>query len=109
MAKGSIFAKRSGIAPAARKTVEQTGLQKFWMTFIKNWQLHLMILLPFAYLAIFHYGPMYGAIIAFKDFSPIKGILGSDWVGFKHFADFFSSSDFGKLLYNTLKISITNL
>jgi len=75
----------------------------------RNWGLYLLVLPVMMYFFIFCYGPMYGAIIAFKDFTPIKGILGSDWAGFKHFVDFFSSSDFGKLLFNTLKISVTNL
>lgn len=87
--------------------------EPYWTRFRKdmrrNWGLYLLVLPIMMYFFIFCYGPMYGAIIAFKDFTPIKGILGSDWVGFKHFADFFSSSDFGKLLYNTLKISITNI
>ena len=87
--------------------------EPYWTRFRKdmkrNWGLYLLILPIMLYFIVFHYGPMYGAVIAFKDFSPIKGILGSDWVGLKHFADFFSSSDFGRLLYNTLKISITNL
>ena len=83
--------------------------QPYWTRFRKdmkkNWGLYLLVLPVMLYFFIFCYGPMYGAIIAFKDFTPIKGILGSDWVGFKHFVDFFSSSDFGKLLFNTLKIS----
>ena len=106
MAKGSIFAKRSGIAPAARKTVEQTGLQKFWMTFIKNWQLHLMILLPFAYLAIFHYGPMYGLQIGFRDYSARGGIWNSEWVGLGQFATFFRYYRWADIIWNTLAISL---
>lgn len=61
------------------------------------------------YYAIFHYAPMYGAIIAFKDYAPIKGIIGSDWVGLKHFADFFNSYYFVRVLKNTLLISLYTL
>ena len=68
-------------ALTVRKQVEQTGLQKFLTIFKKNWQLHLMILLPFAYLAIFHYLPMYGLQIGFRDYSPRGGIWNSEWVG----------------------------
>ncbi len=75
----------------------------------KNWKLYLIFLPVLIYYIIFMYGPMYGAVIAFKDFNPMKGILGSDWVGMKHFVDFFSSPDFGKLLFNTLNISISSL
>ena len=98
------------------KIKEGVGNEKqapYWSRFRKdmkkNWGLYLLVLPVMLYFFIFYYGPMYGALIAFKDFSPIKGILGSDWVGFKHFADFLSSSDFGKLLFNTLKISITSI
>lgn len=87
--------------------------EPYWARFKKdmrrNWGLYLLVLPVMMYFFIFCYGPMYGAIIAFKDFTPIKGILGSDWVGMRHFQDFLSSSDFGKLLFNTLKISVTNL
>ena len=47
--------------------------------------LYLMLLPGILFYIIFHYVPMYGAIIAFKDYSPVLGIIGSEWVGFKHF------------------------
>ena len=71
--------------------------------------LYLMLVPVLLFYIIFAYVPMYGAVIAFKDFSPIKGILGSDWVGFKNFADFFESPFFYRVLRNTLKISLVNL
>jgi putative aldouronate transport system permease protein len=52
---------------------------------------------------------MYGAIIAFKDFSPSKGILGSPWVGFKHFINFFEGHYFRRLVMNTLMINVYDL
>lgn len=58
---------------------------------------------------MFHYIPMYGAIIAFKDYTPLGGVMGSEWVGFKHFIQFFSSPYFGTVMTNTLRISITAL
>ena len=58
---------------------------------------------------VFRYFPMYGAIIAFKDYNPMLGILDSPWVGFEHFREFISSPNFGMLLSNTLKISIYGL
>ncbi|TDL35457.1 sugar ABC transporter permease [Jeotgalibacillus sp. S-D1] len=48
---------------------------------------------------------MYGAVIAFKDFSPMKGILGSDWVGLKHFTSFLTSPNFLEIFMNTIKLS----
>lgn len=74
-----------------------------------NKYLYLMMIPVLAYYFIFHYTPMYGAVIAFKDYSPMKGILGSDWVGMKHFVDFFDSYYFWRILKNTLLISLYSL
>ena len=69
----------------------------------------LMMMFPFVYLIIFAYIPMYGAQIAFREYNPSSGIWGSEWVGFAHFKSFFGSVFFGRLLRNTLVISITQL
>nr|WP_225048271.1 ABC transporter permease subunit [Lacticaseibacillus kribbianus] len=71
--------------------------------------LYLMILVPIIFTIIWNYWPMYGVIIAFKDYSPAMGILGSPWVGFKHFTRFFQSYFFGNIIWNTLRISIYSL
>ena len=76
---------------------------------MQNWELYLMIVPVIAYYIIFCYVPMYGAIIAFQNYSPGKGILGSKWVGLKLFIDFLSSPDIGRLMKNTLTISINSL
>ena len=68
-----------------------------------------MIIPAIIFYLVFCYKPMYGIIIAFKDFSPGRGILGSPWVGLKHFESFFSSYYFGRLIKNTLTISITSI
>ena len=73
----------------------------------KNWMAYLLLLPVIAYFVIFKYFPMYGVQIAFKDFKPAKGILDSKWVGFKHFISFFNSVYFGRLLWNTLRISLS--
>lgn len=75
----------------------------------KNWVLYLFVLPMFVYLFIFHYLPLYGVQIAFRDYKVIKGIWGSDWVGFKHFNNFFTSYQFWDLLKNTLTLSIYSL
>lgn len=77
--------------------------------FMKNRELYLMGLPIVIYYIMFHYVPMYGAIIAFKDYTPLGGIMGSSWVGFKHFMQFFNSPYFGTIMTNTLRISITAL
>lgn len=76
---------------------------------MRHGELYLIALPVVAYYIVFHYVPMYGAQIAFKNFAPAAGIAGSPWVGFKHFADFFGSIYFARVLKNTLTISITSL
>ncbi|MGN0778480.1 MAG: ABC transporter permease [Aristaeellaceae bacterium] len=61
------------------------------------------------YYILFHYKPLLGAVIAFKDFKPRLGIWGSKWVGLKYFNSFFNSYYFGRLIGNTLTISISGL
>ncbi|MEC0229489.1 ABC transporter permease [Paenibacillus alba] len=68
-----------------------------------------MMIPVLVYYAVFHYAPMYGALIAFKEYSPMKGILGSEWVGFAHFKDFFGSYYFWRILKNTIVISLYSL
>lgn len=77
--------------------------------FHKNRGLYLMVLPVLAFYAIFCYKPMYGLVMAFQDFNPRLGFSGSEWVGFEHFRLFFSSSDFGRILKNTLVISLSSL
>nr|WP_246427936.1 ABC transporter permease subunit [Paenibacillus phyllosphaerae] len=77
--------------------------------FRKNKYLYFIGLFGVAYYFIFSYIPMYGIIIAFKDYSPVKGIMGSPWVGFQHFTEFFQSFYFWRLLRNTLLINLYEL
>ena len=84
-------------------------LTKIKKDLIKNRTIYLMALPAVIYYLIFCYGPMYGAIIAFKNYSPKLGILGSEWVGLKHFESFLSSPYFLRILKNTLNISIQSL
>lgn len=81
-------------------------LKKQWY---KNKYVYLMLLPVLAYFVIFNYGPMYGAIIAFKNFSPAKGILGSPWAGFSHFNRFFHSYYFWRLLRNTILLNVYDI
>ncbi|CAM4341441.1 putative aldouronate transport system permease protein [Paenibacillus endophyticus] len=80
-----------------------------WRQALQNWQLYLFIAPAFFYFLIFSYGPMYGIQIAFKNFIPTKGIMGSPGVGFDHFIRFFNSYYFWDLLWNTLSISLYEL
>ncbi|OCT14847.1 sugar ABC transporter permease [Paenibacillus pectinilyticus] len=82
---------------------------KYVRDFKLNKYLYIMMIPVIAYYVIFHYAPMYGALIAFKEYSPMKGILGSEWVGFAHFKDFFGSYYFWRILKNTVVISLYSL
>lgn len=75
----------------------------------KNKYLYLMLLPIVVFFLVFHYYPMYGAQIAFRDFRPALGITGSKWVGWKHFLSFFKSRYFSRVVGNTLSISLKNL
>jgi putative aldouronate transport system permease protein len=92
------------------KSLENKDLGfRFRREFTRNKELYLIAFPVIAYFVIFHYIPMYGAIIAFKDFRPAVGIWNSPWVGLKHFTRFFSGAFFFRLIKNTLTISITSL
>ncbi|RKN70661.1 ABC transporter permease [Paenibacillus ginsengarvi] len=75
----------------------------------KNKLLYVMLLPVLAFYVVFHYVPMYGAIIAFKDFSPRLGIWGSDWAGLDHFRTFFTGAYFWRTIKNTILISFYEL
>lgn len=77
--------------------------------FHRNYMIYLMLLPVILYYGIFHYGPMYGIQIAFKDFSAGRGILGSPWIGFQHFLDFFDSFYFARIIRNTLLLGLYDL
>lgn len=81
----------------------------FLADFKRNKQLYIMMIPVMLFFIAFCYMPMYGAIIAFKNYRPGKGIWGSEWVGFEHFVDFFTTPSFGRVFFNTLKISLTTL
>lgn len=77
---------------------------------VKKQKLLLLMLVPGLVLTfIFKYIPMYGVLIAFKDYNPLRGILGSPWIGFAEFEKFLSSPNFMNLLMNTLKLSVYGL
>lgn len=75
-------------------------------SFRRHWQLYLVMLPGLLYFLIFKYIPMASATIAFKDYSVVKGVWGSPWVGFKYFELFFSNPVFWTLIKNTLGLSI---
>ncbi len=89
--------------------VKNNTLRRIKNDFKINRSLYFLAIPVLVYFIIFKYVPMYGALIAFKDYSPRLGVMRSEWVGFEHFVSFFRSSSFWELLRNTLNISVANL
>lgn len=75
----------------------------------RNYRSYILLLPVVAFYLIFCYKPMYGAIIAFKDYRPALGVWDSQWVGLQHFKIFFESPDFPVIIKNTLIISISSI
>jgi len=82
---------------------------KFWLRIRRNWQLYVLLILPVAWLIIFRYAPMYGAQIAFRQYSPVFGIEGSPWVGLANFERFINSPKFEPVIVNTVVLSFYSL
>lgn len=101
----------------ATATKTTRGLQRLkkksgqsWGAYLKdNWDLYLLLLPAVVYTVLFLYVPMYGVLMAFQDYSPIKGVLGSPWVGLKHFERFFGTYAAGQVIGNTLILSFYSL
>ena len=88
----------------------KTGLKKSkWKEVARRYELYLFLLPTLVYIFIFCYIPMYGVTMAFKDYRPAIGLLGSPWVGFEHFQRFFRSPQFWNLIKNTVGISLSTL
>lgn len=81
--------------------------------FTRYWVLHLMVLPGLLYFLLFKYGAMYGLIIAFKNYKGavggVQAIFESDWVGLRHFKTFLTSSQFPRLMRNTIELSLLRL
>lgn len=94
-----------------KKNKGKKGYRQNKLKYIKqNWQLYIIFTLPALLLTlIFKYIPMGGVLIAFENYNPLQGVLGSEWVGFEHFQRFLSSPDFMNYLINTLKLSVYGL
>ncbi|WP_425541839.1 ABC transporter permease [Bacillus carboniphilus] len=69
----------------------------------------MMVIPGIIFVFVFSYIPMYGIVMAFQDYNIFKGILGSEWVGFKHFIMFFESPEFSEVMRNTILISLFKL
>ena len=88
------------------RTIGALLRSKLWSDLVRDRQLYLLMLLPMAYLIVFSYLPMYGVQIAFRDYKPLTGITGSEWLGLKHFSVFMGTYNFRSILWNTLVLSL---
>ena len=93
-------------SPLAIRTTAKSKLLK---PMLERWQLYVMVLPALLFIILFAYKPMYGILIAFKNFSMRKGIMGSDWVGLDNFIRLFNSYWFPIIIKNTLSISLLSL
>jgi ABC-type polysaccharide transport system permease subunit len=82
----------------SRRTAARRSLRR-------HWQLYLLVVVPLAYFVIFKYIPIANAVIAFKNYSPVKGPWGSEWVGFRNFELFFANPVFWTLVKNTFVLA----
>lgn len=87
----------------------KTGFAKLLHDIGRDKYLYLFLLPGLAFFLIFKYAPLYGEIIAFKDFRIMQGIWGSEWVGLKHFERLFHDQDFWAILRNTLLLNLYNI
>lgn len=91
------------------KTNAVSKKRNIWNRVYNDRALYLLLLPSFIILFIFTYMPMYGVVIAFKDFTPAKGIMGSEWAGLKYFKQYFNSYQFWPTIKNTLLLSIYSI
>jgi ABC-type polysaccharide transport system permease subunit len=100
----SVFQNGTDSAVSIRMP-RRSGLAALRKGVVRHWQLYLLVFLPIVYVIVFSYAPMYGTVIAFKDYKISQSIWDSKWVGLKHFKTFFTSYQLPRLLGNTIGIS----
>lgn len=89
-----------------RKTTYWTKLKR---SFRRHWMVYLMLLPILAYYIIFKYGSIGFLVISFQDYKPVKGIMGSNWVGLKNFIKFFNMETSGRLIRNTFLLNLYDI
>ena len=94
-----------------KKSVRTGAKGNLWRRIARNWGLYLLLLPALTLLICFTYKPMYGVLIAFKEYKPVKGILGSAWADpwYKYFKKFFDSFQFKTTIRNTLVITLYSM
>ena len=80
-----------------------------WSRIARHWQLYVLLAPAIIYLIVFKYWPMYGVQIAFRNYNPIDGFMGSEWVGLEHISRFLHSFQFTRVFFNTIAINVLGL
>lgn len=96
-------------AKAKTKPAKRANDKPLGVRLAENWQLYVLLLIPVVLTFIYKYIPMYGIQIAFRDYKPSRGILGSKWVGFDWFVRFFTAPTAGRMIKNTVLLSFYSL
>ena len=98
----ALEAQRGSVAGARRRAL----IKHIVKVYNRDKYLYLIFLVPFVFFVIFKYGPMYGTVLAFKDFNAVKGIMGSPWVGLKYFREIFANPYTYTLVRNTVLLRL---
>jgi putative aldouronate transport system permease protein len=91
------------------KAVNRDKYRRLGIGITRHWQLYFIVALPLVYLYMFKYVPLWGAQIAFRDYTFVGGVTGGPWVGLKHFKMFFKSIQFPRLMSNTIGLSLMHI
>ncbi|MCI9625874.1 MAG: sugar ABC transporter permease [Clostridia bacterium] len=108
MKSQTLAAEGRGLLRSRRNTVAgaQVVKKSKWRAILRNYELYIFLLPALAYIAVFMYAPMYGVLMAFKDYNMAKGVMASPWVGLENFRRFFAGYNFWTTLWNTLALSL---
>lgn len=94
---------------ALTRTPEARPRTSLRLRLARHWQLYLLLAPAVIYLVLFKYWPMYGVQIAFRNYNPIDGFMGSEWVGLEHITRFLGSFQFSRVFFNTIAINVLGL
>ncbi|MEN6419600.1 MAG: ABC transporter permease subunit [Clostridiaceae bacterium] len=107
--KGSPEQLKNGRANVPTKPHNSSFFTRMIRYIRKYWFLYMLVLPGLCFLLVFEYAPMYGITLAFKDYSPRLGVLGSPWIGFGHFKEMLADANFIRAFKNTILINVYNL
>lgn len=105
----TIFKSRNKTADKAPMAKNKSKASQVFSRLYQERALYMLFLPVFIYYLVFSYLPLGGIVLAFKKYSPVYGIWGSPWIGFDNFIKFFQNYNFGRILWNTIRISVCSI